>query len=378
MKGLSHILLGGLVAVWALAVPARAAEPVTVAGADSVGEASAPVAVETAPDAQAGAIDIDAMLAEHVGDTYSWHITTVKGHPVSIYLPVIVRSKESGWHAFSSRRLTDGATYEGFSIPEEGQYAGKVVAYDAAGTQYRPLDISITKNALALMINCVIMLAIFLGVARWYRRKPENAVPRGFVGAVEQFVMSIENDVIKQSIGKGYQRYSPYLLTVFFFILINNLMGLLPIFPGGASVTGNIAITGVLAICTMFTVNVFSNKGYWKDIFWPDVPWWLKVPIPLMQIIELFGVISKPFALMIRLLANMMAGHTVIFSLVCVIFISTAMGAGTTAGMTVFSVALTIFMNLLELLVAYIQAYVFTLLSAVFIGLAHPEESHAK
>jgi F-type H+-transporting ATPase subunit a len=147
-------------------------------------------------------------------------------------------------------------------------------------------------------------------------------------------------------------------------------MGLVPVFPGGANVTGNIAITFVLALFTMLSVNLFANKVYWKEIFWPDVPWWLKVPIPLMPIIEVFGVISKPFALMIRLMANIMAGHTIILSLVCLIFISAKMGAVMTGGMTLFSVVLTIFMSLLELLVAYIQAYVFTLLSAVFIGIS--------
>jgi len=185
--------------------------------------------------------------------------------------------------------------------------------------------------------------------------------------------MNIEDDVIRKSVGKDYARFSPYLLTAFFFIFINNLMGLIPVFPFGANVTGNIAVTLVLAVCTMLAVNLFGNREYWKEIFWPHVPMWLKVPLPLMPLIELFGVISKPFALTIRLFANITAGHAVALSLVCMIFATVKMGAAANAGMTAFSVILAVFMSVLELLVAYIQAYVFTMLSAVFIGLARQE-----
>jgi F-type H+-transporting ATPase subunit a len=149
-------------------------------------------------------------------------------------------------------------------------------------------------------------------------------------------------------------------------------MGLIPFFPGGANITGNITITFFLALCTMIAINFFGNKEYWKEIFWPDVPIWLKIP-PIMPFIELFGVFTKPFALMIRLFANIMAGHTAILAIMCIIFITAKMGVALSAGMTVFSLFLSIFMNLLELLVAFIQAYVFTMLSAVFIGLSIPE-----
>jgi F-type H+-transporting ATPase subunit a len=185
-------------------------------------------------------------------------------------------------------------------------------------------------------------------------------------------VMDVEESIVKSSIGKDYKRYSPYLLTAFFFILINNIMGIIPIFPGGANTTGNIAITFFLAICTMIAVNVFGNREYWKEIFWPDVPLPLKV-IPIMPVIELLSVFTRPFALMVRLLANIFAGHTVILALTFLIFLTVKMGVGVNAGMTVFSVILSVIMNCLELLVAYIQAYVFTLLSAVFIGLSRPE-----
>ncbi len=318
------------------------------------------------------------IIFDHVQDSYWWHITTINDRHLSVYLPVIVRSSTTGWHVFSSSRLTHDASYKGFYIASEGDYAGKIVERDAGGAEVRPLDISLTKNALALIINSIVMLVIFLSVARWYKCHPKHAVPGGFVGAVEMFVMNIEDEVIRKSIGKDYARYSPYLLTAFFFILINNLMGLIPIFPGGANTTGNIAITFTLALCTMVAVNVFGNKAYWKEIFWPDVPMWMKVPVPLMPVIELFGVISKPFALMIRLFANIMAGHSIVIALTCLVFITAKMGAAMHAGMTVFSVLLSVFMNCLELLVAYIQAYVFTMLSAVFIGLSRPEHQREK
>ena len=187
------------------------------------------------------------------------------------------------------------------------------------------------------------------------------------------FVMMIHDDLIKSCVGKDYKRFAPYLLTVFFFIFINNIMGLIPIFPGGANVTGNIAITMVLALCTFVAVNLFGTREYWKEIFWPEVPVWLKCPVPMMPAIELVGIFTKPFALMIRLFANMMAGHAVILSLTCLVFVTVSMGPAVNGSMTVVSVLFCIFMNLLELLVAFIQAYVFTMLSAVFIGLARVE-----
>ena len=189
--------------------------------------------------------------------------------------------------------------------------------------------------------------------------------------------MTIHDDVVKASVGEAQcRRFAPYLLTVFFFILACNLVGLLPVFPGGANVTGNINITLFLALCTMLAINLFGNKEYWKDIFWPKVPLFLKV-IPLMPVIEFFGVFTKPFALMIRLFANMMAGHAVILSFTCVIFLGWSMGIGYGLGLNLFSVIMLLFMYALEFLVAFVQAYVFTLLSAVFIGMAHHEEHEA-
>lgn len=295
---------------------------------------------------------------------------------VTIPLPVIVHSSTTGWHAFLSSRLEEnGGSYEGFSIaPAGSKYEGKLVEYDATGNEIRPLDISITKVTLALLINSALLLLIILSVAHWYRKHPQgSAAPGGFIGFMEMFIMMVNDDIIKSCVGPKYRKFAPYLLTAFFFIFINNIMGLIPFFPGGANVTGNIAITMVLAICTFLAVNIFGTKTYWKDIFWPDVPWWLKVPVPMMPFIEFFGIFTKPFALMIRLFANMLAGHMAMLVLTCLIFISASMGPALNGTLTVASVLFNIFMNALELLVAFIQAYVFTMLSAVFIGLAQEE-----
>ncbi len=320
--------------------------------------------------------DVKEIIFSHIGDSYEWHITTWGDTHVTIPLPVIVRSKESGWHVFTSSRLHHGV-YEGFYVAGDGdEYAGKVVERSSAGEVVRPLDLSFTRNALALAINSLILVTIVLWVARWYRKRPEHSVPGGLAGAVEMFVMDINDNLIKPCVGPDYKRYAPYLLTAFFFILVNNFMGLIPFFPGGASTTGNIAVTLVLAICTFIAVNFWGNKEYWKEIFWPDVPVWLKVPIPLMPAIELFGVFTKPFALMVRLFANVMAGHAVILGLMGLIFVTVAKGPVVNTGMTAVSVMMSILMNCLELLIAYIQAYVFTMLSAVFIGLSRQEAHH--
>lgn len=324
-------------------------------------------------------LDVVGLIFDHINDSYLWHIATYKGHHIEIPLLCIVRSEESGWHLFSSSKISHGHTYEGFYIaPKGAKWEGKIVAMGADGEPYRPIDLSLTKNAAGLLINALVLMAIILGCARWYRRRNYDfrAVPKGFVGAVEMLIMSLEDDIIRPSVGKDYKRYSPYLLTAFFFIFVNNLMGLVPTFPGGANTTGNIAVTLVMALATMFAVNVFGNKEYWREILWPDVPVWMKFPIPLMPVIELFGVISKPFALTVRLFANILAGHTVILALTCLVFISVSMGTTMNVVMTIFSVLLTVFMLVLEILVAYIQAYVFTMLSSVFIGLSR-KEHHA-
>ncbi|MDR3309076.1 MAG: F0F1 ATP synthase subunit A [Tannerella sp.] len=328
------------------------------------------------PQAASDDIKIKDLIFEHIEDTYWWHITTINEHHLSVYLPVIVISKTSGLNVFMSSHLEHSEGYRGFRIAESGDNKGKIVEFDAAGREVRPIDLSITKIAFALIFNSVVMLLIFLSAARWYRRHPRHAAPGGFTGAIEMFVMSVEDDIIKKCIGKDYALYSPYLLTAFFFIFINNIIGLIPFFPGGANVTGNISITLVLALCTMLVTNLTGKREYWKEIFWPHVPLWMKAPIPFMPLIEFFGVFSKPFALTIRLFANITAGHAIAISLTCIIFVTAKMGVATHTGMSAFAIVLAVFMGLLEILVAYLQAYVFTMLSAVFIGLARAETPH--
>lgn len=328
----------------------------------------------------AGAADMNMQeyLFGHIGDSYEWHITTVNGKPVSIYLPVIVHSKTSGWHCFSSRNIVEGETYDGFRLAREGEkHSGKLV--EEVGTELvKPLDISITKNVLGLFINSAVLVLIILLAARWYRKHDAvEEVPTGFTGLVEMLVTMVEDDIIKECVGKDYKKYSPYLLTAFFFIFINNLMGIIPFFPGGANITGNIAITLVLAICTFLAVNLFGNKHYWKDILWPDVPVYLKA-FPLMPLIEIIGMFTKPFSLMIRLFANILAGHVMILGVVAVVFLTAELGAAMNAGLSAIAVVFGVFMDFLELLVAFLQAYVFTMLSSVFIGLSRQEPETEK
>ena len=315
-------------------------------------------------------LDIQEYLMGHVGDAYEWHITTINGEPVSVPLPVILYSKGRGWYCFSSKHLEEGE-HEGFYISNSEKYNGKIVERNAAGEEVRPLDLSITKNVLALMVNSLLLVILVLLAARWYRRHDAvEEAPKGFTGLMEMMVTMVEDDIIKECVGPDYKRYSPYLLTAFFFIFINNLMGIVPFFPGGANVTGNIAVTLVLAICTFLAINLFGNKHYWKEILWPDVPTWLKVPIPLMPLIEIIGLFTKPFSLMVRLFANILAGHCMLLGVVAVIFLTAKMGVGMNAGLSAVAIFLGVFMDLLELLVAFLQAYVFTMLSAVFIGMS--------
>ncbi len=322
-----------------------------------------------APQGEA-AIDIPEIVIEHISDAYEWHVYTYKGKAVSIPLPIIVRSSGTGeWYVGTEERLPSQ-----FFFNEERH--GKIYETLGDGTQVRPLDLSITKSVAQIWIVAVILIVLFLSLAGWYKKRDEqSAAPKGFVGCMEMLVMMVNDDIVKSAIGeKRYKPYAPYLLTVFFFILTTNMLGLLPVFPGGANVTGNINITFLLALFSMLAINLFGNKEYWKDIFWPHVPLALKCPIPLLPVIELVGVFTKPFALMIRLFANMMAGHAVILSFTCVIFLGWTMGVGFGIGLNLFGVIMLLFANCLEFLVAFVQAYVFTLLSAVFIGLAHKEE----
>ncbi len=330
----------------------------------------APIQMRAEEQAEGEAIDIPEIVLHHLGDAYEWHIASYEGKDLSIPLPIILRSSETGEWTFCSKNTLP----ERYFFNEERH--GKVYETLADGSTDRPLDLSITRTVAQMWIVIIVLLCIFIPCARWYKKHDEKSdAPGGFIGAVEMLVMNINDEVIKASIGeKHYKKFAPYLLTAFFFILVTNMIGLVPFFPGGANVTGNINITFFLAICSMIAINLFGNKEYWKDIFWPNVPLFLKAyPAPLMPVIELFGVFTKPFALMVRLFANMMAGHAVMLSFTCVIFLGWTMGVGFGLGLNIFSVIMLLFMNLLELLVAFIQAYVFTMLSAVFIGLAQKE-----
>ena len=309
-----------------------------------------------------GGLDMQSYIFGHVGDAYEWHITKVGDTDISIPLPCIVI--DDGLHVFSSERMAE----HGYTLNEDGKLVN-------ASTMERPLDLSITKNVLALMINAALLVGLILGCARWYREHDVlKEKPKGLVALMEPVIMFVESDLVKDVIGPGYRKFSPYLMTAFFFILINNLMGIFPFFPGGANTTGNIAITLVLAVFTFIMVNLFGTKKYFKEIFWPEVPVFLKA-VPLMPIIEIIGVFTKPFSLMIRLFANTLGGHIMILSMVGLIFISASMGAFVNGAFSVVALLLGVFLDCLEILVAFIQAYVFTLLSAVFISLAHPDEA---
>lgn len=320
-------------------------------------------------------VDVAHLLFGHIGDSYGWHITDWNGSHITIPLPCIVKSSE-GWQVFMSSKIEHGHEYNGLFIAEEGRYEGKIVERGENGEMVRPFDISVTKNVCSLMITGLLLVLIVLGAARWYKRNDASEqAPGGFTGLVEMMVMMVNDELIRPSIGENeYRKYAPYLLTAFFFIFISNLLGIVPFFPGGANVTGNIAVTMVLALCTFVAVNLFGNRHYWKEILWPDVPMFLKFPIPIMQTIELFGLIAKPFSLMVRLFANIMAGHAMILGLISVIFVTVKLGPVINGSMTFITMMFGVFMDCLELLVAFIQAYVFTMLSSVFIGMSRQEE----
>jgi F-type H+-transporting ATPase subunit a len=225
-----------------------------------------------------------------------------------------------------------------------------------------------TKAVIGMLFAAIVGLFLFISLGRSYK-KTGISHPKGIQSFLEPVVLFIRDDVAIPNLGHRYEKYMPYLLSAFFFILINNLFGLIPFPPPfGANVTGNIAVTFVLACCTFLITQFSGNKTYWKHIFMaPGVPVWLLwVMIP----VELIGIVSKPFALMIRLFANITAGHIIVMSLICLIFIFDSLW------LSPVSIFFVIFMDCLELLVAFLQAYIFTLLSALFIGMAVPEEHH--
>ena len=331
---------------------------------------------------KSGELKVKETIFEHLGDGYGWEVPF--NHHVRIPLPVIVWGTD-GLHVFSSRRLEHGYVYRDgnaeFKIAgEDSKYKGKVVEIKD-GEEIKPLDISITKNVCALFISVLVVIWLIMKVARWHQNQGLKA-PRKLTGGVETLILFIYDGVIRPTLKENAPRFAPYLLTVFFFILVMNLLGLIVIFPGGANLTGNIAVTLVLALLTFFITNICGTKHYWKEIFNPDVPWWLKYPLPIMPIIEMFGMFTKPAALTVRLFANMMGGHMIVIVLTLLIFIFAAMGPAVTGVTAVVSIIFSVFMLLIDVLVSFIQAFVFTMLSTIFISLStekgHDEhEAHA-
>ncbi|MBD5191560.1 MAG: F0F1 ATP synthase subunit A [Bacteroidales bacterium] len=322
-------------------------------------------------------IDPKEIIFEHLGDAYGWEMPFA--HHRRIPLPIILIASD-GLHCFSSARVAHGHQYKDgnvtFEVPEEGEYKGKCVEILPDGQVSKPWDISITKNVLAIFLTIIIVFSCCFALVRWYRRNGFKA-PKGMLGFLELIVCFIYDGVVKSTLGHSARRFAPYLLTVFFFIFFMNLLGLVVIFPGGANLTGNIAVTMTLAILTFLVTNIFGTKHYWKDIFWPDVPLWLKFPLPIMPMIELFGIFTKPAALTVRLFANMMGGHMIVIVLTLLIFIFTAVGGVMMGGTTaVVSILFSIFMLLIDVLVSFIQAYVFTMLSTIFISLAQEGSEH--
>ncbi|MGE0078374.1 MAG: F0F1 ATP synthase subunit A [Bacteroidales bacterium] len=318
-------------------------------------------------------------IFDHIGDSFEWHVLTINHHHYSIPLPVILYSKNSGLHVFLSSKFHNvNKSFNEFRLETEGQYKGKIVELNRRGeidsVNPLPLNFSITKNVFSILLISFLLCWIFISIANKYKKNPHIA-PSGIQNLFEPIILFVKNEVAIPSIGeRNHLRFMPFLLTVFFFIWFTNMLGLIPIFPGGANVTGNIAVTMALALFTFVIVNINGNKHYWKEIInAPGVPWFLKFPIPIMPVVEFTGIITKPFVLMVRLFANILAGHMVAIVFMSLIFIFGAMKFWLGYVAAPISILFSVFMSALELLVALIQAYVFTLLSAIYIGMAITE-----
>ncbi len=323
--------------------------------------------------------DAGKFVIDHVLDAYDWHIATIGNRSFSVPLPVILYSNHptlhegKKWHLFMSSKFHHGKEdYLGFRISQEEEYHGKIVEINSQGTPLgRPLDLSMTKSVSGLLISVIVLFLLLFSAVRSAKINRGKA-PSGTQNLIEPVVIFIRDEIAIPSIGEEqYKKFMAPLLTLFTFILINNLLGLIPVFPFGANITGNISVTLVLALFTFVVTNVKGNRHYWKEIFNPDVPLWLKFPLPLMPLLEIMGLFTKPFVLMVRLFANMMAGHMIITVFISLIFIfSNMLGPVAGYGVSPISVAFSVFITLLDLLVSFIQAYVFTLLSAIYFGMA--------
>ena len=304
-----------------------------------------------------------AVIMEHILDAHEFHFFSIGEKHYSLPLPVILYSPQRGLSVFSYGRFEHGhATYNGYASNE-----GHIEPISSDGKpdeSVKVYDISLTRNVVQMLLSLIILMVLMIGIANKYKRNGVNTAPTGFQNAVEPVIAFVRDEVGKPNLGGKYRKYMPYLLTVFFFILVNNLLGLI---PSSANVTGNIAFTMVLALISLVIILLSTNIHFWGHIFWPPgVPFLVKI---ILIPVELAGVLLiKPAALMIRLFANMVAGHIVITCFVLLIFIFGAMSKVAGWGFSPLSVAFTVFIYMIEILVAFIQAFIFTNLTAVFIG----------
>ncbi len=318
-------------------------------------------------------LDVAKVIFGHIADSHEWHLFSIKHEgseptPVAMPLPVIIYNPTKGLAIFSSSKIAEGESYQGYHL-EKTLMKEHIVSEDGSNFY----DLSITKNVLSMLISVVILLWVLLKVGKKYNANGSMKAPSGFQNFLEVVVIFIRDEVAKPCLGSKYVRYMPLLLTIFFFIWINNLLGLL---PGGANFTGNIAVTACLALLSFVVILVNSKKHFWSHLLNPPgVPGWMK---PMLVLIEIVSLFIKPMALMIRLFANIMAGHIVILALICIVFIFAAISTFVGAGFVPVSLAFAIFMFFLELLVGAIQAFIFANLTAVFIGQAieEPHEDH--
>jgi F-type H+-transporting ATPase subunit a len=334
-------------------------------------------------------LDPSKIILEHVGDAHEFHFFTLNKKPVSIPLPVILYSPSKGWSLFMSSRFEHGAReVDGYRLLTEEAVAenkldekiytpGKIYAVNAAGqpdASIKVYDLSLGRNAVQAIISALILIWIMTGIAGKYEKgEGVKTAPTGFQSLMEPVITFVRDEVGKTNLGDRYEKYMPFLLTIFFFILINALIGLI---PGTANVTGNIAFTAMLGILSFIVILFSTGKHYWAHIVNPPVPWGVK---PIMIPVEILGIFTKPFALIIRLFANMISGHIIILSFIVLIFIFGTMNTALGWGTSPFFILLAVFIYLIEILVAFIQAFIFANLTAVFIGQAFEgghEEGH--
>ena len=320
------------------------------------------LSVQTKAAAEGGEFKPGDMIMHHIADDYTWHFAD----GVVLYLPVILIDNGQPVVFSSSNFYNEQhevVPYKGYVL-EHGHISRATPEGTASEDKAGLFDFSITKNVASMFVSVALLFLVFFSIAGSYKKNAGKA-PRGLQSFFEPIVIFVRDEIAKGNIGPKYERYMPYLLTIFFFIWFNNLLGLM---PGGANLTGNIAVTLVLAVLTLLITVFSANKSYWSHVFaTPGVPKWLA---PIMIPVELIGIITKPFSLMVRLFANITAGHIIILALFSLIFIFESIAVAP------ISVAFAIFMFFLELLVALLQAYIFTLLSAMYFGGAVEEHDH--